>query len=207
MEILNKLIEDTNVLYIYELSPVVYGINLPNKVYDVIVGDNYKPIENESEDIKINMFHVSELFDAVTNTNIRAWQYACLPKKYVIKEYVKLLVHTNPLQLRKDFDFTHKINFQKAATHIKQGNTLTGQKLLWEIVKFAKFANQIIENHKIVNFKEAAEDYRLIVDGQITDYDDIISVFNERLTEPINLLHKYTDDVLRRDKIEKIIQK
>lgn len=93
-----------------------------------------------------------------------------------------------------------------AKAHILKGNSITGQKCLWEIVKYLKFANQIIENHKIVNFKEVAEDYRQIVNGQVSDLETIMSTFNERLSKPLQLFKSYTDGVLKASKIKKIIQ-
>ena len=61
---------------------------------------------------------------------------------------------TNPLQLRKCFDsIKTKILSNLGETELsKQFN-------LWKIILFARFCNQIIENHKIVNFRNSANDY------------------------------------------------
>ena len=42
-----------------------------------------------------------EWFNDVLNGSIEAWECACLNKKFIIKEHVKLLMKTDPLQLRK----------------------------------------------------------------------------------------------------------
>ena len=42
-----------------------------------------------------------EWFDDVMNGSIEAWECACLNKKFIIKEHVKLLMKTDPLGLRK----------------------------------------------------------------------------------------------------------
>ena len=42
-----------------------------------------------------------EWFDEVMNGSIEAWECACMNKKFIIKEHVKLLMKTDPLGLRK----------------------------------------------------------------------------------------------------------
>ena len=38
------------------------------------------------------------------NGNMEAWECACLNKKFILKEHVKLMLVTNPLQLRKHYE-------------------------------------------------------------------------------------------------------
>jgi hypothetical protein len=42
-----------------------------------------------------------EWFDEVMSGSIEAWECACMNKKFIIKEHVKLLMKTDPLGLRK----------------------------------------------------------------------------------------------------------
>ena len=100
-EILDKMLVDNNILYIYNLPASLYDISEDWDKYIIIVKDinifNYS-----KEDICI--YDISNWFKMVLTGNILCWQCACLPKKYVIKEYVKILMHSDPIQLRKDFD-------------------------------------------------------------------------------------------------------
>ena len=68
-----------------------------------------------------------------------------------------------------------------------------------KVIRYCVFANQIIENHKIVNFKEANSLTRLIQDS---DYDTYLSC----LQEPLKLLKKSTDGMLKQELQKKIVQ-
>jgi len=135
-----------------------------------------------------------------------AWECACLPKKFIHKEYVKLLLKTDPLKLRKIYEVEKKICLFGYDEYLEADAIISAQKELFYLFKLVKLSNQIIENHKIVNFKEAAEDYRQIVNGQVSDIETITNAFNERLFGPLQLFKKYTDSILKASKIKKIIQ-
>lgn len=152
---LNKLIEHPEVYYIYDLRGAVFGIDNLGE-YIVVVKDGLviKDELDDSEIVKVSIYSSSEWFKLVINGEILPWICACIDKKYVLKEYVKLLMTTNPLQLRKCFDTT------KNQILSNLGETeLSKQFNLWKIILFARFCNQIIENHKIVNFRNSASDY------------------------------------------------
>lgn len=194
MELLKQLIEDKTVLYIYEIGKQIYGIfpDVKERSFLVIVDPEFTindSIYIDGENT-FNFIIIDEWFRMIQNCDILAWECACLPKKYVIKEYVKLLMKTDPLKLRMNYLRLYKKNYESALKEIELGNTLTAQILLWKITKYAIFANQILENHKIVNFKSVADDYRKIVDGQLTYKDDILKKF-----ETAN--KKYQDDLMQ----------
>ena len=105
----------------------------------------------------------------------------------------------NPLQLRKCFDTTkNQILSNIEEIELKQFN-------LWKIILFARFCNQIIENHKIVNFRNSASDYREL--RKYNNFDDLLNVFNTLITPELNLLYKSTDELLKQEKITKLQQK
>lgn len=107
---------------------------------------------------------------------------------------------TNPLQLRKCFDIT------KNQILSNLGETeLSKQFNLWKIILFARFCNQIIENHKIVNFRNSANDYQEL--KKYNNFDDLLNVFNALITPELNLLYKSTDELLKQEKIAKLQQK
>lgn len=68
------------------------------------------------------------------------------------------------------------------------------------------FINQIIENHKILNFKEPQSAYKNIVNGQCIDWDTTFAVFYEYFTKHRDRLREYTDGILRMSKLKKINQ-
>ncbi len=203
---LQELIDNKEVLYIYEIGLQIYGLfpETDDRDYLIIVSDKFC-VDKELYD-NYTFYNITDWFDMVLNNRMIAWICACLPKKFVIKEYVKLLLQTNPLQLRKEFDAFYKYKIDFAKDCISEGNSLTGQKALWDLISYLKFANQIIENHKIVNFKDVAEDYRQIVNGQVDDESIIMNTFYTRLNTPLTLFKNYTDGVLNASKIKKIVQ-
>ena len=198
---LNKLIEHPEVYYIYDLRGAVFGIDNLGE-YIVVVKDGLviKDELDDSEIVKVSIYSSSEWFKLVINGEILPWICACIDKKYVLKEYVKLLMTTNPLQLRKCFDTT------KNQILSNLGETkLSKQFNLWKIILFARFCNQIIENHKIVNFRNSASDYREL--RKYNNFDDLLNVFNTLITPELNLLYKSTDELLKQEKITKLQQK
>ena len=197
---LNKLIEHPEVYYIYDLRGAVFGVDNLGE-YIVVVKDGLV-IEDELDDseiVKVSIYSSSEWFKLVINGEILPWICACIDKKYILKEYIKLLMTINPLQLRKCFDtIKNQILSNIEKVELKQFN-------LWKIILFARFCNQIIENHKIVNFRNSANDYREL--RKYNNFDDLLNVFNTLITPELNLLYKSTDELLKQEKIAKLQQK
>lgn len=198
---LNKLIEHPEVYYIYDLRGAVFGVDNLGE-YIVVVKDGLV-IEDELDDseiVKVSIYSSSEWFKLVINGEILPWICACIDKKYILKEYVKLLMTTNPLQLRKCFNIT------KNQILSNLGETeLSKQFNLWKIILFARFCNQIIENHKIVNFRNSANDYFEL--RKYNDFNELVSIFNKLLAPELNLLYKSTNNLLKQEKIIKLQQK
>ena len=199
--ILNKLIEHPEVYYIYDLRGAAFGVDDLGE-YIIVTKDGLviKDELDDSEIVKVSIYSSSEWFKLVVNGEILPWICACIDKKYILKEYVKLLMTTNPLQLRKCFEAT------KVQILSNLGETESSKRFnLWKIILFARFCNQIIENHKIVNFKNSANDYQEL--RKYTDDNELLNAFNALITPEINLLYKSTDGLLKREKIAKIQQK
>jgi hypothetical protein len=135
-------------------------------------------------------------FDKVLLGDIDCWECACLNKKFIIKEHVKLMMTTNPLQLRKEIDADLSINSPELISEEDLIN------MYWRVIRRCKFANQIIDNHKIVNPKEANKDYQLLHEANDKTY-----VYETLLDAPYKTLRLKTDDILRRSKIQKVLQK
>ena len=198
---LNKLIEHPEVYYIYDLRGAAFGVDDLGE-YIIVTKDGLviKDELDDSEIVNASIYSSSEWFKLVVNGEILPWICACIDKKYILKEYVKLLMTTNPLQLRKCFEAT------RVQILSNLGETEFSKRFnLWKIILFARFCNQIIENHKIVNFKNSANDYQEL--RKYTDDNELLNAFNALITPEINLLYKSTDGLLKREKIAKIQQK
>ena len=198
---LNKLIEHPEVYYIYDLRGAAFGVDDLGE-YIIVTKDGLviKDELDDSEIVNVSIYSSSEWFKLVVNGEILPWICACIDKKYILKEYVKLLMTTNPLQLRKCFEAT------RVQILSNLGETESFKRFnLWKIILFARFCNQIIENHKIVNFKNSANDYQEL--RKYTDDNELLNAFNALITPEINLLYKSTDGLLKREKIAKIQQK
>lgn len=198
---LNKLIEHPEVYYIYDLRGAAFGVDDLGE-YIIVTKDGLviKDELDDSEIINVSIYSSSEWFKLVINGEILPWICACIDKKYILKEYVKLLMTTNPLQLRKCFEAT------RVQILSNLGETESSKRFnLWKIILFVRFCNQIIENHKIVNFRNSANDYQEL--KKYTDDNELLNAFNALITPEINLLYKSTDGLLKREKIAKIQQK
>ena len=199
---LNKLKEDKLVYFIYQRGSIIYDLNTANSDVDylVIVADDYANKEivynpdypNQLGNIKINkddftFITISEWFKKIELCDIDCWECACLPKKFVHKEHVKLLMHTDPLKLR---------------LHIDQLLKDPVPKNYCSILKKIKFAIQIIENHKIVNFKDGNGECKLIKSS-----NPDLSAFINLITPSYNILKKLTNGILEKSKYERLVQK
>ena len=182
---IDYLKECKDCLYIYNRNYSIYG--LPDKErYAIIVSNSWEcPEEWMGFDRAIyHMYTITEWFDLVLKGSLVCWECACLNKKYVIKEFVKLMMTTNALQLRKYIDKEIKYFYS-----IDPLDEIT----IWNLIKDIKFSNQIIENHKIINFREAASDYNKI--GE--------KCFEDLAKEPMERLKKLTDGMIKAEQLAK----
>jgi len=170
-DFLKSLKKDPLVYYIYQRDPSIYGIETTIKKYIVIVDKDYV-IPKDFEDFKIKydtkriidfkiesdgfnfvFFEMQEWFNEVLNCKIIAWECSCLNKKFVPKEHVKLILTVNNSKIRKNFKENSFTLFTSALSNIKENQLEIAKEFLFQILKEADFSNQIINNHKIINFK------------------------------------------------------
>lgn len=173
---LDYLKESEDCLYIYNRNYNIYGSNNKER-YTVVVKDSWVcPEDWIGFDTGIyQLFRLSQWFNCVTSGNLIGWECACLNKKYVIKEHVKLLMTTNPLQLRKDVD--------------KDFNT----KPFDELIRAIRFSIQIIENHKIVNYKDGLDDIIAINNAESEEEVDKI------IDKSYSVLKSLTDGMIKQE--------
>lgn len=73
------------------------------------------------------------------------------------------------------------------------------------MVAYCKFANQIIENHKIVNFNEANPERKTILN--MAQGEPTFLEYKFCLYKPLELLKISTDGMLKKELQSKIVQK
>lgn len=189
--LLEYLKENPDCLYIYNRDFSIYG--LPSKErYTIIVKDGFILPDEYSDECyensdKYEVFYLQEWFDNVLYGKLIGWECACLNKKYVIKEHVKLLMTTNPSQLRKDIDSEYKL-FKLCRNPIS-----VAKKLIRDI----KFSIQIILNHKIVNYKEGLDEYRML--DTIEDSNECYQIVDKVYEE----LKSLTDGIIKQEILKK----
>ena len=95
--------------------------------------------------------------------------------------------------------------FLVATSKFSQGDFIGGKLKLFEILKEAEFSNQILDNHKIVNFKTVKEYYDQLI--SVEDNEDLIlKKFLELQDKTGGLLIKRTEVAYRNSKMKKVIQ-
>lgn len=165
---LQHLIEDPKVYCVYQRGSSIYGLNNKNGDIDYLViidsefelPEEFKEYEFESgyinarKNIKYDncdfMFVlIQNWFNMVIDNKIPAWECACLNKKFIKKEHVKLILKTDIIKLIKDL----MIRRQALLTYINDYKTV------WYFIKDILFTQQIIDFHKITDFKEANQYY------------------------------------------------
>jgi hypothetical protein len=129
---LEKLINDKEILYIYEIGLQIYGLfdGIEDRDFLLIVSDDFIPNDELINDEHYQIINIHTWFEYVTDNKMLAWECACLPKKFIHKEHVKLLLQTNLLKLRKEFDELYKYDFVKAQIYSINNQPITAQKEL-----------------------------------------------------------------------------
>lgn len=160
---LEHLIEDPLVYYVYQRGSSIYGLNTEESDIDYLVVIDSKYILPEEfieyefdsgclntrknikyENCDFMFINIQDWFNLVINNDIQAWECACLNKKFIKKEYVKLIIKTDPILLIKNI-FKRSIILDNSLDY----------KHLWYFGKDILFTQQILDFHKIVDFQEA----------------------------------------------------
>ena len=127
-----KFIDDPAVLYLYNVSPEVYGLEGDEQYIIITESGSYDELPKG-----MLIFSMQEWFRKIERCELLPWICACLNRKYVIKEAVKLLMATEPLKLRVNLQVMPLDRLPR-----------------WQLIANCLLTRQILENHKIVNFKE-----------------------------------------------------
>lgn len=154
---LQSLIDNPLVYYVYQRGSLIYGCNTKDsdKDYLVITNEEYKVPNKykqyltswgnvQIEDLDFMFIGIQDWFSMVLDNKIPTWECAFLNKRFIFKEYVKLNLELNTVKLIKNL-----IVKKKSLTESSD------YKEIWYFIKDLLFAQQIIDCHKIIDFKEA----------------------------------------------------
>lgn len=215
---LEHLKEDKLVYYIYQNDLSIYDISSDCPNYIVIANKDYRVPEEFKDSIidaykwkpfkfgvihdgsKFIFYEMQEWFKYVLNCDILAWECSCLNKKFIIKEHVKLMLETDLLKLRKNFDAMLDPYMLYANSKMAVNDFDSAKFKLFEILKTIIFTNQIIENHKIVNYKAVKDSYYKLINCEETQ-DSVLGTFLELFTPELKILMNKTDEMLTKDKL------
>ena len=140
-------LKDKKVHYVYRCDDGIYGVPSFEK-YLLLVEPGYTP-EGVENNICID---IQTWFKMIENCELLPWKCACLNKKFVIKEPVKLLMTTDVVKL---YDNIIK----------RMPNEDASADEYWHYYNDLILTNQICEFHKIKKFGLGAKLY-----GQLTSY-------------------------------------
>lgn len=187
----NKLKEDPKVYYIYNLGLPVFGLEGRDFYIVVTAKDWVGPLETADYNMDgphCMFYTIEEWFKLVEECNLIPWICACVNKKYILKEYVKLLMTVDPLKIRLQYikmkNYSHPID-------IKSTLAFT--------LAFTKLYNQILENHKIVNFHTVGEAVKNILEYP---EKEATAIYNGLILTESRYLINATDGIYKKYKIE-----
>ena len=90
---LENLISSKEILYIYNLYPVYLHD------YYIIIYTNELDLNNLLIDVNFYAIPIDKWLDMSIHNDMLVWKCSCLSKKYVLKEYVKMICKCIPLEL------------------------------------------------------------------------------------------------------------
>lgn len=164
-EFIKYVQEDEDILYGYVLPPELYNLDSGRTKYVLITKYMYK-VPDKFKDLYIIHLPIQLYFKYVTNCDIFAWILSCLDKKYIIKEHVKMIMMYEPIKLR-----TSLVNeIYWITEQMKEADDFEKIILGEKAYKYCMFANQIVENHKITNYKILGTGLKKIQNKEFYEY-------------------------------------
>lgn len=199
---LEELIKNPLVYYIYQSGSSIYEAANSTKEYIVITSDDFQKPENN--ELSCSFITMNKWFEKVLNCDIIAWECACLNKKYILKEHVKLLLETDPLKLRVNFQPLLYIANSSLLLDFSHLPYDLAKESAFNCIKNAEFGNQILDNHKIVNYKIVGQYYDKIMECiSKEELSDVYGELTKKVVEPFLKQTQNTFDAYRRKELLK----
>ena len=190
MSKLNELKSNPLLYYIYQMDYSIFNIEEQDPKYIVIIDNDCLKSSIASDEDNFEIYTTKEWFDKLVNSEIITWICSCLDKKFIIKEYVKLLGIRDDLKIRNNFDRDIDLSCVKI---IDSDNK---QEVIFDLLVKLLFSHQIMDFNKIINFTEPKEYWY-----KICKADNPWDEFLYFATESITKLHNRTSNLAKNKKL------
>lgn len=169
---LNDLINDNNVLNIYERDSYLYGTNHSNSDRDyIIVVEDLSPYINKFQHVKDEddfiFYSVDQWINKSKKLDVEFIECTFAPEKFIIKQQLIFPININE-NLRKSFSATASnswVKCKKKLTLDKDYAPYIGRKSMWHSLRILMFAIDVLNNQRI-NYQQANDLYTDIVNSE-----------------------------------------
>lgn len=183
-EYLESLKGDDNVLYIYHYGNNIY--ELPSNelyIFIVILSDNTisENYNSEFKNCVFTYYRMSDWYRMLFNNDLRTFICGVLPKKYIVKEFVKLRPKVDKIKLSSEvsnYTNTYKKDIKRPFLDYSYSNKC----YLFKLIQTLLFGIQIAKYGYIGNLLEANFWYKKIYNENFDDFQkclDYIDILNE----------------------------
>lgn len=212
---LSHLIEDPLVYYVYQSDLSIYDLpseepsyivitdekyNIPEEFIDSVLFDTNPSLSYDGAHFKF--YEMQDWFQRVIRCEILTSECSCLDKKFIFKEHVKLTITSDIVKLAQGFRAMLDPTVILASAELQNGDFTKGRLRLFNALKEARFSNQIIDNHRIINYKEVKEDYFALFRAE-DNFESIMEAFLEQSKKSIESFLKRTEKAFKNAKIKK----
>jgi hypothetical protein len=176
---LNELINDAQVLNIYQWGSRIYGCATEKSDYDyiIVVTDDYSNFQDniEIDNSHYNFYKLSVWKDMINKNRIEALECSFIDTKYIVKETVRFSCTINIIELRKSISQVCSNSYDKCRKKLtiqKDYAPYIAKKSLWHSIRILLYGIQCAKYGKIVDYTEANKYYNDIVmnDDNTWDY-------------------------------------
>ena len=178
MKLLHELINNPQVLNIYQWGSRVYGCYTDKSDYDyvIIVTDDYKDFVDNIElgDYHFNFYKLSQWQDMINRNTIETLECLFVDKKFILKKSVKFNIIINQVELRKSISKICSNSYDKCRKKLiieKDFAPYIAKKSLWHCIRILLFGIQCAKYGKITDYTEANKFYKDIVLNENNDWE------------------------------------
>lgn len=158
---INQLLENNNIVAMYNYGSQVYGTTTPKSDHDFIVVSKELLTEKEMSDFNqfgdINNYSVEDFKKLINEHEITALECLFLPKEHVWKEDVTWDFNLTLADLRKSCSAKASNSWVKSKKKFiveEDYNPYIGQKSAWHAIRILNFGTQIATTGKIEDYSK-----------------------------------------------------
>lgn len=204
---LEQLINNPQVLNIYQWGSRVYGCYTDNSDYDynVIVTDDYDILKDNIEinNNHFNFYTLSEFEEMIKLNRIEALESAFVSDEFKIKEKIKFNLQINLVELRRSISKVCSNSYDKCRKKLtieKDFNPYIAKKSLWHYIRILLFGIQCVKYGEIVDYTEANKYYKDVVLNENNTWEYYKSNWHLFCNNLRTEFRKYTEEAWRKEK-------